>query len=112
MITCGGRSSESGFQGAAAPTSGTLDPHGGARRATPLSVWHYGHTLLELLRGVTQYSNDPWHAMMLTSMIGRRCVRAAPRWPQHTSTHPGPDQLGPAQGATKVQVGSRPEGTR
>src|SRR5665811_1673783 len=46
MITCGGRSSESGFQGAAAPTSGTLDPHGGARRATPLSVWHYGHTLL------------------------------------------------------------------
>src|ERR1035438_3293371 len=46
MITCGGRSSESGFQGAAAPTSGTLDPHGGARRETPLSVWHYGPTLL------------------------------------------------------------------
>ena len=47
MITCGGRRSEFGFQGAAAPTSGTLDPHGGARRATPLSVWHYGPTLLE-----------------------------------------------------------------
>src|SRR5665647_2596985 len=47
MITCGGRSSESDFQGAAAPTSGTLDPHGGARRATPLSVWHYGPTLLD-----------------------------------------------------------------
>src|ERR1039458_8506909 len=46
MITCGGRRSEFGFQGAAAPTSGTLDPHGGARRATPLSVWHYGPTLL------------------------------------------------------------------
>src|SRR5450759_1941535 len=63
MITCGGRSSESGFQGAAAPTSGTLDSHGGARRATPLSVWHYGPTLLDgrgryPTRSVTQEGQD------------------------------------------------------
>jgi hypothetical protein len=32
MITCGGRSSVSGFQGAAALSSETLHPHGGALR--------------------------------------------------------------------------------
>src|ERR1019366_7575735 len=46
MTACGGRSSKSGFQGAAVTSSRTLDPHGGARRSTPPSVWHYGPTLL------------------------------------------------------------------
>src|ERR1039458_908786 len=46
MIGCGVRISKSGFQGASATSSRTLDPHGGARRSTPPSVWHYGPTLL------------------------------------------------------------------
>jgi hypothetical protein len=36
----------------------------------------------------------------------------APVATTHVCVLPEPDQLGPAQAATKVQVGSRPEGTR
>src|ERR1035437_3943544 len=72
MITCGGRRSEFGFQGAAAPTSGTLDPHGGARRATPLSVWHYGPTLLGLVPRRRPKLTRSWGPIPTRSLRSRR----------------------------------------